>query len=63
MNTLSKHLFVTSLAALAVCVTVQAQKKEATFGFVDLFNGKDLSGWIAPDGDHTWQVLEGRVLD
>jgi hypothetical protein len=32
-------------------------------GFTDLFNGKDLSGWVAPEGEHTWKVLDGGILD
>ena len=31
-------------------------------GWVKLFNGKDLTGWIPPKGDHTWKVIDG-VLD
>jgi hypothetical protein len=27
-----------------------------------MFNGKDFSGWVLPEGDHTWQVIDG-VMD
>ena len=31
-------------------------------GFVSLFNGKDLSGWVAPEGDNGhWKVLDGVI--
>lgn len=29
--------------------------------WVSLFNGKDLSGWITPAGDHTWKVVDGVI--
>ena len=62
MKNLLKNLIVISVAGLAVPGIALAQKQEETFGFVDLFNGKDLSGWIAPEGEHTWKVIDG-VLD
>ena len=31
-------------------------------GFVPLFNGKDLSGWIVPEGDNGhWKVVDGVI--
>jgi hypothetical protein len=27
-------------------------------GWVSLFNGKDLTGWQTPKGEHTWQVID-----
>jgi Domain of Unknown Function (DUF1080) len=31
-------------------------------GFVPLFNGKDLSGWVVPEGDGGhWQVVDGVI--
>lgn len=31
-------------------------------GFTSLFNGKDLSGWIIPDGDNGhWSVIDGVI--
>ncbi len=31
-------------------------------GFASLFNGKDLSGWIVPEGDNGhWKVLDGVI--
>jgi hypothetical protein len=35
---------------------------EPPAGFVAIFNGKDLSGWKAPDGDNGhWKVLDGVI--
>ncbi len=49
-----------SLIALSVPLSAQ---KDFVDGFVPLFNGKDLSGWVEPEGEHTWKVLDGGVLD
>ncbi len=62
MNTNWKKIIVITVAGLAIPGLALAQKKKETFGFVDLFNGKDLSGWIPPEGEHTWKVIDG-VLD
>jgi hypothetical protein len=29
--------------------------------WTSLFNGKDLTGWKAPSGDHTWRVVDGVI--
>lgn len=64
MNETCKKMLTAAVAALLVPALAIAQKskQEETFGFVDLFNGKDLSGWVAPEGEHTWKVIDG-VLD
>ncbi len=37
-------------------------KQEAPAGFTPLFNGKDLSGWRAPEGDNGhWKVVDGVI--
>jgi hypothetical protein len=56
-----------ALAALAVVLgrfsvfATFADEKDA--GFVPLFNGKDLSGWIVPDGDNGHWKVAGGVID
>jgi len=30
-------------------------------GWTSLFNGKDLTGWVTPQGDHTWKVVDGVI--
>lgn len=44
------------LAALALSAA------RANDGFTSLFNGRDLSGWIIPEGDNGhWKVLDGVI--
>jgi hypothetical protein len=44
------------LAALALSAA------RADDGFTSLFNGRDLSGWIVPEGDNGhWKVLDGVI--
>lgn len=39
-----------------------AQNEEPPPGFVSLFNGKDLSGWVVPEGDGGhWKVVDGAI--
>ncbi len=41
--------------------TIQAAG-EAEDGFVSLFNGKDLTGWVIPEGDNGhWKVVDGVI--
>ncbi len=48
------------LSALLATTLPAAEPAE---GFVSLFNGRDLTGWVAPEGDNGhWKVLDG-VLD
>ena len=52
------------LAILLVClstVSVSAQRRGKT---VDLFNGKDLSGWVTAQGEAVtagWDVVDGML--
>lgn len=42
-------------------VTAVGQDGDAD-GFVSLFNGKDLSGWVVPEGDNGhWRVVDGVI--
>jgi len=56
----------TFLPSLAVALTTLLStsaiwaKKNAD-GFDSLFNGKDLSGWKTPGGDHAWKVIDGVI--
>jgi hypothetical protein len=46
-----------------VLVIASARTAVAGEGFVSLFNGRDLSGWVVPEGDGGhWKVLDG-VMD
>ncbi|MDF1861145.1 MAG: DUF1080 domain-containing protein [Verrucomicrobiales bacterium] len=43
-------------------LTLFASPHETPEGFASLFNGKDLSGWIIPEGDNGhWKVLDGVI--
>jgi hypothetical protein len=46
-------------ALLASPLFAQGEEED---GFVSLFNGKDLSGWVVPEGDGGhWKVLDGVI--
>jgi hypothetical protein len=51
------------LATLALAFTTAGFcAASAPAGFVSLFNGKDLTGWKAPEGDNGhWKVLNGVI--
>ena len=47
------------LAAAAAPARAQEARDD---GFVPLFNGRDLSGWVVPEGDGGhWQVVDGVI--
>jgi len=47
---------------LALAAGVPAAHAQAPAGFVSLFNGRDLSGWIVPEGDNGhWTVVDGAI--
>lgn len=51
------------LAALLVCGTVLFAADEPVPGFRDLFNGKDLSGWVNVNtSTDTWSVRDGVLV-
>jgi hypothetical protein len=50
------------LLALCAAATLSAADGEAPAGFISLFNGKDLTGWKAPEGDNGhWKVVNGVI--
>jgi len=52
-------VWIISAAALASCAGAGRRGEE---GFVPLFNGRDLSGWIVPEGDNGhWRVVDGVI--
>jgi hypothetical protein len=60
---LIKTLFA-AVALLAIAGTCFAQEKNLfeDMGYTSLFNGKDLSGWIIPEGDNGhWSVIDGVI--
>ena len=55
----SIRLLTVALAAALLSTSVAFPKKEK--GFKSLFNGKDLTGWKTPSGDHAWKVIDGVI--
>jgi hypothetical protein len=56
--------FLTVLFLLFVSTKGSAQEKGLyrTEGYTELFNGKDLTGWMVPDGDNGhWSVIDGVI--
>ncbi len=50
------------IALLVVVIAVSTAARDAPKGFVSLFNGKDLDGWVVPEGDNGhWKVLDGVI--
>jgi len=52
-----------SLAILAAALLIPtAQAAEHEDGFTPIFNGKDLTGWVVPEGDNGhWKVVDGVI--
>jgi hypothetical protein len=51
-------------AAFGVFASVSAQQQHnvAPAGWTSLFNGKDLTGWVVPQGDNGhWKVIDGVI--
>ncbi len=50
------------MALLVGSARVHAQAPTAEPGFVSLFDGKSLAGWIVPEGDNGhWKVVDGVI--
>jgi hypothetical protein len=50
-----------AIAALGL-LTISAARAEDADGFTPIFNGKDLAGWTAPEGDGGhWKVVDGAI--
>ena len=60
-----KHLatIVLSLALSPLAVAERAQAPNPLPQFVDMFNGKDLTGWVNINtAEDTWKVRDGMVI-
>jgi hypothetical protein len=61
MHDFSRRLVALAFASLLLEPVCNAQG-EVEDGFTQLFNGRDLAGWVAPEGDGGhWQVLDGVI--
>ena len=50
------------IALFAASSGIAAAAQSAPAGFVSLFNGRDLTGWKAPEGDNGhWKVVDGVI--
>ncbi len=56
-HSVSRRLFLT--AAIATTCFAARAADEAAEGWVSLFNGRDLTGWKAPDPNPFWKVTDG----
>ena len=59
---------IASLAGLTLCLTVALPalgQQPADEGWIDLFNGKDLTGWklVNPNGPNGWSVHDGILTN
>jgi hypothetical protein len=64
-NTMRYRLMLAILAAVAVALPVggDEKKEEKKDGWVQLFNGKDLTGWkVYPKGTGNWKVEDGVII-
>lgn len=56
-----KRLVCVFIPLVALALADRLTAEETAERWVSLFNGKDLSGWVAPDNDHTWKVVDGVI--
>ena len=54
------RLPVVAMAAFLLSAPLQAQKSKG--GWVDLFNGKDLTGWKQLNGQAKYEVKDGAIV-
>jgi len=56
-------MLVAGIVSLGLPVSVAAAEKSDDAGWVQLFNGKDLTGWkVYPEGTGNWQVKDGAIV-
>lgn len=53
--------WIVAIALSCLSGICHAQPKPAGEGWRSLFNGKDLTGWVVPEKEHTWQVIDGVI--
>lgn len=60
-----KALFTTLAAAcltLGGCASTQTTERKGSDGWVDLFNGEDLTGWACEGDMSAWGVVDGEIV-
>lgn len=59
---MSRLIVASLVTVLAGSIGLAGQPKDSSDGWVSLFNGKDLTGWIVPEGDNGhWKVVDGVI--
>lgn len=59
----ARRVLVAAAALLSLSVSAPVAEQNVPAGFTSLFNGRDLTGWIVPEGDNGhWKVV-GGVID
>jgi len=59
---MKKLLVLATVLAVTVSCFAQQQDIYEEMGYTSLFNGKDLSGWVVPEGDNGhWSVIDGVI--
>ncbi|HWB04575.1 MAG TPA: DUF1080 domain-containing protein [Verrucomicrobiales bacterium] len=61
MTAVTRRLFVSAAVVGTMCFCVRAAD-EGKDGWVSLFNGKDLTGWKAPEPNPFWKVVDGVLV-
>ncbi len=62
LTRLKKTAGVTALLFAVTVIGPAFAESEESRGWKELFNGKDLTGWIVPEGDNGhWQVIDGVI--
>ncbi|HRQ88781.1 MAG TPA: DUF1080 domain-containing protein, partial [Bacteroidia bacterium] len=62
---MTNHRLLSSAACLALALSLSASApgEETPTGFRDLFNGKDLTGWVDVNtSPETWSVRDGLLI-
>jgi hypothetical protein len=64
LRSLNNTFCTAATASVALCFVIlaSAAADEPADGFKSLFNGKDFTGWIVPEGDNDhWRVVDGVI--
>jgi len=56
------RIFTLFTAFLSVCSLLQSKPKKASDGWIQLFNGKDLTGWTANENKKSCKVEDGKIV-
>ena len=60
MNHIANGFLIFTIFTLLTPGCLWAQENNES-RWISLFNGNDLTGWIVPEKDHTWKVIDGVI--